>query len=62
MIGGADVLFNIKLLAQFTGEMGGKSRVSIGDDLSRQTIVREYMSKVELGHSRPVDFFPAGDE
>jgi hypothetical protein len=35
MISRADVLFDVKLLAQFMQEVGGKSRVSIGDNLSR---------------------------
>ena len=42
--------------------MGGKSGVSIRDDLSRYTIVREYVSKVELGYSWSVNFFSARDE
>ena len=58
----ADVLFDVKLLAQFTREVGGKSGVLIGDDFSRQAIVREYVSKVELGYSWSVDFFSARDE
>ena len=62
MISGADVLLDVKLLAQFTQEVGGKSRVSIGDDLSRKTIVGEYVSKVELGYSWSIDFFSAGDK
>ena len=62
MISGADVLFDVKLLAQFTQEVGGKSGVSIGDDLSRQAIVREYVSKVELSYSWFVDFFSARDK
>ena len=35
VISRADVLFDVKLLAQFAQEVGSKSRVLIGDDLLR---------------------------
>ncbi len=62
MIGGADVLFDVQVFAEFLHCSGRKSGVAVRDDLLREAVMGEYMFAVEFGDSDSVDCFFAWDE
>ena len=46
VIGGADVLLDIKDMAQFPGKVGGKVGVAVGDNLTWGAIMGKYVFDV----------------
>ncbi len=62
MIGGADVLFDVQVFAEFSHCGGCESGVPVGYDLLGEAIVWEYVFAVEFGNSYGVNCFFAWDE
>ncbi len=62
MIGGADVLFNVQVFAEFLHCSGCESGVSVGYDLLGEAVVWEHVFTVEFGDSYGVDCFFAWDK
>ncbi len=62
MVGGADVLFDVQVFAEFPHRGGHESGVVVRDDFLRESVVGKYMFAVEFGDPYGVDRFFAWDE
>ena len=62
VIGGADVLFDVQVFAEFPHRSGRKSGVSVRDDLLGEAVMGEHVFAVEFGDSYGVDCFFTWDE
>ncbi len=62
MVGGADVLFDVQVFAEFSHGGGCESGVSVGYDLLGEAVVWKYVFAVEFGDPYGVNCFFAWDE
>ncbi len=61
-VGGADVLFDIQIFAEFPHGGGRESGVSVGYDLLGEAVVWEYVFAIEFSDSYGIDCLFAWDK